>query len=168
MKQAFDLIIFGASGDLAMRKLLPAMYRAYEQGNVPDGSKIMVCCRKQRDFDAMHSTIERKLKKFLKKDEFSDVQWQKFAPLVEPVLLDLMDLAKGWEEFANKFSDSSERVRVFYLAVLPSIYGPCCEHLSVKNLITDNSRIVVEKPLGYDQPSAEAINEKMAMYCLWY
>jgi len=117
MKEVFDLVIFGGSGDLSMRKLLPAMYRSYEQGNVPDNSKIMVCCRTQHDFDNMKHTIKDKLQKFLEQDSFSEEQWQKFAYLIEPVLLDLTDLEKGWESFASKFESNPDRIRVFYLAV---------------------------------------------------
>jgi len=164
MKQAFDMVIFGSCGDLSMRKLLPAMYRAHEQGDVPEGSKIILSCRKQTDFDGLKATVEEKLKRFLDQGDFSSNQWQKFSQLLQPVLLDLTDINKGWDEFAHLFENSAERVRVFYLAVIPSIYGSCCENLSKKNLITKNSRIVVEKPLGYDLPSAEAINETMAEY----
>ena len=164
MKQAFDLVIFGGTGDLSMRKLLPAMYRAQEQGCVPDGSKIMVSTRKKEDFDEMKPIIKEKLKKFLKEDEFEEQQWQKFSNIIEPLLLDLTDLKNGWDEFSSQFKDNSERVRLFYLAVIPSIYGSCCENLSKSNLITEQSRLVVEKPLGYDLVSAEAINKTMAKY----
>jgi len=164
MKEVFDLVIFGGSGDLSMRKLLPAMYRSYEQGNVPDNSKIMVCCRTQHDFDNMKHTIKDKLQKFLEQDSFSEEQWQKFAYLIEPVLLDLTDLEKGWESFASKFESNPDRIRVFYLAVVSSIYGIACDNLAKMNLITENSRLIVEKPLGYDYPSAEAINEKISEY----
>ncbi|MCP4274538.1 MAG: glucose-6-phosphate dehydrogenase [Gammaproteobacteria bacterium] len=164
MKKVFDLVIFGGSGDLSMRKLLPAMYRSYEQGNVSDNSKIMVSCRTQHDFDNMKHTIKDKLQKFLEQDSFSDEQWQKFECLIEPVLLDLTDLEKGWETFASKFESNPDRIRVFYLAVVSSIYGIACDNLAKMNLITENSRLIVEKPLGYDYPSAEAINEKMSEY----
>ncbi|PCJ50026.1 MAG: glucose-6-phosphate dehydrogenase [Gammaproteobacteria bacterium] len=162
--QAFDLVIFGGTGDLSMRKLLPALYRAQAQGSVPVGSKIMVCSRKQKDYDQMQSIIEEKLKSFLKTDEFEVKQWQKFSKILQPVLLDLTDLSKGWDKFASLFEAKSERVRLFYLAVIPSIYGSCCKNLSKLKLITENSRLVVEKPLGYDLTSAEAINETMAKY----
>ena len=164
MKPIFDLVIFGGCGDLSMRKLLPAMYRSHQQGDVSEDSKIMVCCRKQNDFDHMKTTIEAKLREFLDVDDFNDSQWQKFSTLIEPVLLDLTDINKGWDTFSRLFSDSSERVRVFYLAVIPSIYGDCCKNLSAMNLISSNSRLVVEKPLGYDLPSAESINEIMAEF----
>ena len=164
MKQAFDLIFFGGTGDLSMRKLLPAMYRAYQQGSVPEGSRIFMSCRKQNDFDGMITTLKSKLEEFLLGDEFNEPQWQKFSNLITPVLLDLVSLDERWDVFSKQLNSNANSVRVFYLAVLPSIYGECCENLSQKNLITENSRIVVEKPIGYNMESAEAINEKMAKY----
>jgi glucose-6-phosphate 1-dehydrogenase len=83
--------------------------------------------------------------------------------MVSPTQLDLMDYKKGWAKFTDKMNQH-DRVRVYYLAVVPSAYGPCCKNLSKSKLITDNTRLVVEKPIGYDLPSAEAINETMAKY----
>ncbi len=164
MKQAFDLVIFGGTGDLSMRKLLPAMYRAHHQGSIPGSSKIMVCCRKIKDFDTLIDKIESGLRSFLEPGEFNEKEWKAFSQILQPVLLELVDLEKGWDEFSQMFETSADRVRLFYLAVMPSIYSSCCENLSVKNLIDPNSRIVVEKPLGYDFDSAEVINETMAKY----
>lgn len=164
MKQAFDLVIFGGTGDLSMRKLMPAMYRAYHLGSVADGSRILVCCRKQEDFVSLKQQIDEALKAFLSDGEYSEDRWQSFSQVIQPVLLDLIDIEKGWQGFSELFEGREDFIRLFYLAVMPSIYGACCENLSQKNLITPNSRIVVEKPLGYDLESAEKINETMAKY----
>lgn len=164
MKQAFDLVIFGGTGDLSMRKLMPAMYRAFHQGTVAEGSRIFVCCRKQQDFETLPQQIDTALKSFLSDGEYSEARSKSFAEVIHPVLLDLVDIEKGWQAFSEMFEGREDFVRLFYLAVMPSIYGACCENLSQKNLITPNSRIVVEKPLGYDLDSAEQINETMAKY----
>ncbi|TQV75062.1 glucose-6-phosphate dehydrogenase [Aliikangiella marina] len=164
MKQVFDLVIFGGTGDLSMRKLMPAMYYAFHQKKCIDGSRILVCCRKQSDFDSLKDQIKAALKSYTKTSEFSEERWQSFSQLLVPVLLDLIDIEKGWQAFADLFEGREELVRVFYLAVMPSIYGACCENLSQKDLITPSSRIVVEKPLGYDHETAEEINETMANF----
>ncbi|TQV89689.1 glucose-6-phosphate dehydrogenase [Aliikangiella coralliicola] len=164
MKQVFDLVIFGGTGDLSMRKLLPAMYRAYHQGHCSEDSRILVCCRKPSDFEVLPERIEEALKTFLDAEEFDSSRCNAFMSIVEPVMLDLTNLEQGWTQFSDLFEGREEYIRLFYLAVMPSIYGACCENLSTKNLITPNSRIVVEKPLGYDLDSAEKINETMARY----
>jgi len=164
MKQAFDLVIFGGTGDLSMRKLLPAMYRAFHTDKCGEDSRILVCCRKQSDFNQLKDSIKAGLQSFLSGSEFNETRWASFADKIQPVLLDLVDIEKGWDIFSAHFEGREDYVRLFYLAVMPSIYGACCENLSSKNLITPNSRIVVEKPLGYDLESAEAINETMAKY----
>ncbi len=164
MKKLFDLIIFGATGDLSLRKLLPAMYRAFCQGSIDEASIIYLCCRKSKDFKSMEDTVKVALKEFLEPDEFAIKQWEKFSTILQPVLVDLIDLEKGWSEFSKQLEGKEERVRLFYLAVMPSIYAACCENLSASNLISPASRIVVEKPLGYDFDSAEEINQVMAKY----
>jgi len=164
MNKPFDLVIFGGTGDLSMRKLLPAMYRSCKQGNIPEGSRIMVSCRKHEDFDELNNNLKSKLMEFIDPEQFDEQHWQNFENFIDPLLIDLTDLDKGWEEFADKFAEQPDKIRVFYLAIVPSLFGITCENLSKMNLITENSRLVVEKPLGYDQPSAEAINDKMAKY----
>ena len=164
MKQNFDLVIFGGTGDLSMRKLLPAMYRAYIDGEVSVESRILVCTRKTEDVEQLSSKVNGALKEFIPKQELNDESLNAFLGLLRPVLLDLVDLEHGWDEFAMLFEGREEVARLFYLAVAPSICGSCCKNLSLKNLITPSSRVVVEKPLGYDFDSAEEINETMAMY----
>lgn len=166
MKQVFDLVIFGSTGDLSMRKLLPAMFRGYLQKIVSEDSRIILCCRKQKDYEQLINKVEEALKLYLDKHEFSSSDWKSFSKLLHPMILDLTDVNKGWDEFAEFLSQQKERTRLFYLAVMPSIYANCCKNLSAKELITESSRIVVEKPLGYDFQSAEEINEIMAEFFL--
>ncbi len=164
MKNAFDLIIFGGTGDLSMRKIVPSIYRSFQQGDIPNDSRILMCCRKQTDFDNMLKTIETKLKLYLKDGEFTQDKWHSFSMLLTPVQLDVIKFDEKWDIFGQLFDGFTDRIRVFYLAILPSIYGECCENLHKKDLITRVTRVVVEKPIGYDLVSAEAINEKIAKH----
>jgi len=164
LNKPFDLIIFGGTGDLSLRKLLPSMYRAFMEDEVPKGSRILVCTRKQAEFDNINSIIEEAFKKFMLKDEFCQKSFSQFSKHIMPAIVDVADYNKGWSDFKNLFEGRDNVPRIFYLAIIPSIYGDCCENIDKANLVTSDSRVVVEKPIGYDQDSAEEINKKIAVH----
>ncbi len=164
LTQAFDLILFGGTGDLSLRKLLPSMYRTFLEDGIPKGSRIMVGTRKKHEFEGMHSIIKKAFTKFIPDEDLSDSNYEKFSQLIHPVLIDVAKSDDRWTEFSSLFAKRKKHPRIFYLAIIPSVYGDCCDNLACKNLITENTRVVVEKPIGYDQQSAESINQKIAEY----
>jgi len=87
MNKPFDLVIFGGTGDLSMRKLLPAMYRSCKQGNIPEGSRIMVSCRKHEDFDELNNNLKSKLLEFIDPEQFDEQHWQNFENFIDPLLI---------------------------------------------------------------------------------
>ncbi len=164
MNKAFDLIIFGGTGDLSLRKLLPSLYRAFLENKLDRQARIFLSTRKPDDYNNISDIAEKALHEFLTYNEFDQTQWSLFKDLIQPLFLDLSDIDKGWDEFVAQMEGYDDRDRIFYLATTPNVYGSTCEFLSEKSLITPNSRIVVEKPLGFDLQSAEEINAKMAQY----
>ncbi|ALS32560.1 MULTISPECIES: glucose-6-phosphate dehydrogenase [Pseudoalteromonas] len=165
MLNPFDIIIFGGGGDLALRKLLPAMYRAYQEGNLPEGSRILPTVREETQRAEYIETAHKALKEFLAKDEFNAKDWKAFATFLVPVVSNVTAPDDNWDVLKGILDEhDSTKSRVFYLSLPPAVYGTCCEILSVKNLITPTSRVVVEKPIGYCGESAEAINGKIAEY----
>ena len=165
-KQAFDLILFGGTGDLSLRKLLPSMFRAFLEDEIPDGSRIFVCTRKQKEFNEIHSVVEFAFKNFMLEGEFNAEQYSQFEKIIIPAMIDVTDYKQGWEKLKSQFEKREHNARIFYLAIIPNIYGDCCNNISKAKLITENSRVIVEKPIGYDQESAENINQKIAQYFL--
>ena len=159
----FDMVIFGGLGDLSRRKLIPAMYRSFRVGDMPEDSRLFLGTRSSISNEELVDKIKDVLDSTLKPQEKVQEDIDAFCATLQPVILDLTDINSGWEEFKEEIN-KYDRVRVYYLAVVPSAYGPCCRNLSEMELITDDSRLVVEKPLGYDLPSAEAINQTMAQY----
>ncbi|MBV1909279.1 MAG: glucose-6-phosphate dehydrogenase [Kangiellaceae bacterium] len=162
LDKPFDLVLFGGTGDLSLRKLLPSMFRAFMEKEIPSDSRIFVSSRKQEDFDNTVSKIKTAFKKFMLKDEFDEKQFKQFEQCIVPIIVDVADYNKGWQELIPYFEGREEVSRIFYLAIIPSIYGDCCENIDRAGLVSKNSRVVVEKPIGYDQVSAEAINQKIA------
>ena len=153
----FDLVIFGATGDLAQRKLLPALFHRDEQGQLPDAACIIGTSRRAlttqeyRDFAAAAIASHAKatnapaevVERFLNRLTYHAAEASK---------------ADGWLALEQELADRKEVVRVFYLAVGPDLFGSICERLGQHQLVTANSRVVVEKPLGKNGASAEATN----------
>ncbi|MFL0809734.1 MAG: glucose-6-phosphate dehydrogenase [Agarilytica sp.] len=164
MNEAFDLVIFGGAGDLALRKLIPAMYKAFTSGELAQGTRIFATVRNEQATANYAQTAQASLKQFLVAEEFNDSKWKQFEKLLIPVTLDISKRDKYWKALKSLMDTQQDTTRIFYLAIPPAVFGTCCKHLSEEHLITSTSRLVVEKPLGYDAQSAEAINTEIASY----
>ena len=150
----FDLVLFGATGDLAQRKILPGLYHRFEVGQMPEDARIIGTARSDMDSDAFREQIRTSMKEFapkLKKDLLDQ-----FLTRVEYVPVDAMGEA-GWSDLAKSLRP--DVVRAFYLSVGPSLFSGIAQRLHDHGLATPDSRIVVEKPFGHDLASAKALNE---------
>ena len=160
----FDIVIFGGAGDLAFRKILPALYRTYSEGKLPESSRVLICCRGERQQSTYLEQADTALKEYLSEGEYSQANVAGFSDFVHVMDLDITIADERWEEMAELLNTAAERVRVYYLAIPPTIFGVCCHHLHSYGLVSECSRVVGEKPLGYDAASATAINDEIAQY----
>ncbi|MGD8174378.1 glucose-6-phosphate dehydrogenase [Marinimicrobium sp. ARAG 43.8] len=163
MLNAFDFVIFGGAGDLALRKLIPGLYRAYCNDELPEGTRIFGTCRRQEAVDEYQGKVRAAAEKHLRKGEFVAETWDRFAKMIHPLFLDISAFDEHWEKMAETLKSGNDQ-RVFYLSTPPNVFGTCCKHISESGLISPTTRVVVEKPLGYDAKSAEAINSEIAEY----
>lgn len=163
MLNPFDLIIFGGGGDLALRKLLPAMYRAYHEGSLPASSRIFPTVRDEQKQASYLQTAQEAVKTHLEEGEYTEQKWQDFTSCLFPTVINVSAQDAYWQQLKSQLAQGSSE-RVFYLSLPPAVYGDCCENLNKAGLITDTSRVVVEKPIGYNGQSAEQINTKIAQY----
>ena len=154
MLEAFDFVLFGGAGDLALRKLIPGLYRAHRNGELPEGTRLITTCRNQDMVLEYHAKIREATQQHLNANEFDATAWDSFVKLVYPVYVDIAKKDEKWDELAQLLNSGDNRQRVFYLSTPPSVFSVCCKHLHECNLITKTSRIVVEKPLGYDAKTA--------------
>jgi len=156
----FDLIIFGGTGDLAMRKLLPAMYHRDRDGQITGSSRIISVGRSALSRDAYLKQAKASLQANLSKGDFVDKQWRTFSERIEYIEIDVL-AADKWSELDKTLKGHEARTRVAYLATAPSLFGAIAKGLRKNDLITSSSRIVLEKPLGRDLESASAINDEV-------
>ena len=153
----FDLLIFGGTGDLALRKLLPALYRrSYDQQFVGD-SRIISIGRGSLTRDQYLEQVEGTLRSNLNTGEFAESHWAEFRERIHYAQADATDVAT-WTELNHLLDGSEPRIRVAYLATSPNLFGAIAQGLKTAGLVTASSRIVLEKPLGHNLESARAIN----------
>jgi glucose-6-phosphate 1-dehydrogenase len=152
----FDIVIFGSTGDLALRKLLPALFRLFLDGRVPAGSRVLGVARERQTDAAYRAAVESALRVAVADARQDDLQ--RFLGSVSYHALDATQ-AEGWDAFAAACNTGDQRVRVFYLSTSPALFADICQQLHRHALDGPGSRVVVEKPIGRDLKSAIAIND---------
>ncbi len=156
--EPFDLVIFGATGDLSQRKIIPALFHRDEQGQIPPEAEIIGTSRRAISDDEFRSFAKAALDAHIEKELLKPDVVARFLARLSYVAAEA-GKEEGWPLLEKTLADHHERVRVFYLAVGPDLFGPICERLGSHNLVTQKSRVVVEKPLGKDGASAQAVND---------
>lgn len=156
-----DMTIFGGMGDLAMRKLLPALYMAYLHGNLPASTRILSTGRQDFDRAAYLAFVEEHSRSFITAANFNEKSWAGFLDLLVYVRVDV-----AAAEIFDTLRDASRQgaQRVFYLATAPSLFTTICDKLAATGLVDANARVVLEKPLGRDLASAVEINEAVGKH----
>ncbi|MGI9369697.1 MAG: glucose-6-phosphate dehydrogenase [Ruegeria sp.] len=150
----FDLVLFGATGDLAQRKILPGLYHRFEVGQMPENARIIASARSEFDDDGFRQQVRAAIQEFAPTSK-PDVL-DRFLQRVEYVKVDALGEA-GWSELGK--SVRPDVVRAFYLSVGPKLFSGIAQRLSDHGLATPDSRIVVEKPFGHDLASAKSLNK---------
>ena len=158
----FDMVLFGGTGDLAMRKLLPALYQQAQVGTVSPGSRILAAARKPLDREAFLALAEATCKPFLGA-AFDAETWRAFSERVSYFPLDAQDPA-SYQALGAVLGQHPDRVRVFYYSTAPEVFAALSENLARAGLITTSSRVVVEKPLGHDLTSSCEINDAVGRH----
>jgi len=160
--EPFDYVVFGGTGDLSERKLIPALYRRSADKQITPDSRIIGASRTKMSTAEFHNFAETAIRKHVPADELNETELASFLTKLHYIPLDAKK-ADGWLELKGLLG-SEDRVRAFYLAVSPSLFGAIAERLHDTGLIRDRSRLVIEKPIGHDLASAHALNETVGQY----
>lgn len=151
----FDLVIFGATGDLARRKIIPGLFHRFVVGQMPTEARIIGAARSEMTRDAFLELIGDSLKEFAPESAKQPAQIAAFLKTLHYVCVDATG-ETGWRELSEQLRP--EAVRAFYLSVSPALFGAIADNLNAYGLSTPQARIVVEKPFGQDLASAKALN----------
>lgn len=160
--KACDFVLFGAKGDLAMRKLFRSLYQLHKADLLNPDSQIIGVARADWDQAEFVKQVELTLKRYLKEGQLTDEHWTSFSARLNYVQVD-MTQPDDFKKIA-KVIDQSARVTVNYLATPPSVFGDICKNLSYAGLVNDETRIVLEKPIGHDLASSKVINDTVAQF----
>ncbi len=159
----FDMVLFGATGDLAMRKLLPCLYQAHAAGLLHPAGRILGVSRSRLSRDEFLAKVESDSKIHVK-ENFADATWADFIKRIDYLTLDVTQPAH-FVDLAAKVKARTETDNVvIYLSTAPKFFAPACQALADVGLNHDKVRIVLEKPLGTDLPSCQQINADVAQY----
>ncbi|WP_108837785.1 glucose-6-phosphate dehydrogenase [Tateyamaria sp. Alg231-49] len=159
--EPFDLVIFGGTGDLARRKILPGLFRRFCAGQMPGDATVIGAARSDMDADGYRAFVAEAVQEFGGEEKASTDKLQAFLACMAYVSIDARG-EKGWLELVELIQPG--RVHAFYFSVAPSLFGDLAERLNQHGLTNDASRIVVEKPFGRDLASAKELNRDLAAY----
>jgi glucose-6-phosphate 1-dehydrogenase len=160
---SFDLVLFGGTGDLAWRKLMPALFQAFRHGTLPEGGRIIGVGRDDLSSEQYRALMQSRLDKVELSKRPSAEEFARFAALLDFVR---MDLSKP-DDYAHLSATLQARnadTVVMYVATAPNLFTTVCEQLGACGLNTPKTRIVLEKPLGHDLASNRAINHTVRQF----
>ncbi|MFP5260561.1 MAG: glucose-6-phosphate dehydrogenase [Blastocatellia bacterium] len=164
------VIIFGASGDLTKRKLVPALYRLTQQRLLPAEFAILGFARSPMSDDDFRANMKDAIVTYSESKRVDEAVWQSFANGIFYIAGDIND-PTCYQKMGERL-DQIDRERgtagnrVFYLSVSPNLYGEAIEQLGAARLARPKdkgwTRIIIEKPFGHDLASAQELNEQVA------
>jgi glucose-6-phosphate 1-dehydrogenase len=157
----FDLVIFGGTGDLARRKILPGLFRRFLSGQMPAGSRIIGAARSELDAQGYRDMVAEAVAEFGGEESKDKKGLDAFLDQLEYVAIDARGEG-GWSDLAGIVRQ--DVVQAFYFSVAPSLFGDLAERLHTHKIANAQSRIVVEKPFGRDLESARALNQTLAAH----
>jgi len=159
------IVIFGASGDLTSRKLVPALYNLARAGTLPPDTRIVGFSRTPFSDAEWRTSLRESTAKHAGDEPFEEAAWAAFAPSIhyEPGDIDRQDdVARLGERLAAL--EGAPATRVYYLATAPQFYEPVVAALGALGMADETvapRRIVIEKPFGTDIATARSLNERL-------
>lgn len=153
----FDLVIFGVTGDLARRKIIPALYRRFVAGQMPGEARVFGAARADLSQDEFRAMMAEALSKS-GADPKADCA-KGFLESLGYMRLDVTG-GEGWSGLSERLR--RDRAQVFYLSVAPGLFPEIVRQLKALRLNGERARVVVEKPFGHDRESAAELNRILA------
>jgi glucose-6-phosphate 1-dehydrogenase len=166
-----SIVIFGASGDLTARKLIPALYHLFKENQMPSAFRVVGFARREKNDDSWRQELRAALDQFSRTKPVDDKVWSEFAKNLFYCQGDITEAPayQKLEKMLTSFGSAPLRQNLlFYLATSPSQFGEVVEQVHDANLLQKNGegwqRIVVEKPFGHDLASARQLNAELTRY----
>ena len=157
-----NFVIFGGTGDLAMRKLLPALYYLDQDYHLNEETKVVGAARSTLTEEQYINKVRDAFTKFIPAEHFEEDVWERFSRRITYVSVDV-ESSSSFDGIKTTLGESFDKlISIYYLSTPPSVFSAICQSLCDSNLVLENSRIVLEKPLGMDLKSSRQINDAVA------
>ncbi len=156
-----DIVIFGILGDLGRRKLLPALFQLDAAKLIHTDCRIIGAAIDELSVDSFEQQIRENLKTFIP-EEIDDSSINRFIQRFSYQQLDFTNINAF--DLLAKLVNQNSSTRIYYFSTPPSIYGDICNGLNSAQLISENDRVVIEKPIGNCLKSSQIINEQVSRF----
>ncbi|VWX58116.1 Glucose-6-phosphate 1-dehydrogenase [Burkholderiales bacterium 8X] len=155
---SFDLVLFGGTGDLAWRKLMPALFQAFRHGSLPEGGRIIGVARDDLSDDAYRELIQSRFEAVEGAKRPTAEEFKEFASLLHYLRMDLSK-PEDYARLADLLKSRGAGTIVMYLATAPALFTQVVQQVAAAGLNGAQTRVVLEKPLGHDLASNRQINQ---------
>ncbi len=159
-----SIVIFGASGDLTRRKLIPALFHLYKKKRLWEQWRIVGVSRSPMSDEEFRQRMKEGVEEFARYS-YEEDEWEEFSKGIHYLPGDLTQLS-DLEQLDEKLKDAEQGVdlahRMYYLSIAPRLYESAIANLGAADMVSEETgwrRVVIEKPFGYDLPTARALNE---------
>jgi len=168
MKKAepFSIVIFGASGDLTRRKLVPALFGLWKEDFLPQNFQIIGFARREKSDDSFRDEMLEGMKAYSRFNPLSDPEWAEFSKNIYYHIGNFDD-TDAYQRLADRLETANREhgisQNLFYLATAPEFFGKVVQSLHAVDLVSPHlpSRTVVEKPIGHDYDSAKELVDEL-------
>ena len=156
----FEIVLFGGTGDLAMRKLIPALYHRFMAGQFDARSRILAVASTAISREDYIARAAEQCRAHLEGVPFDEQRWVEFAACLDYQRADATKV-EDYKALKTRIADRDGQVRVWFLSMSPSFYTTMGANMAAAGVATPLSRVVLEKPLGTDRQSAALINQEI-------
>ena len=153
-----DFVIVGGTGDLALRKIFPALFHRFLDGQIPESCALIAAARNAIPKTAFLAQLRPFCDEVITQDNQAD--WDVFANRIQIIAFNVRT-GEGASDIEEACMATTAVPRVFYFAISPALFADACQTLERTGLKTDQTRLVVEKPMGHDLKSAEALDDSI-------
>lgn len=159
-----DYVIFGGTGDLAFRKLLPALFNKFKKGLFSSDFRIIASGRRDMTRDEYLLMVRKHFASTYGAEVFETNLWRMFNNTISYISLELGDGPSNWDKLQQILEERPKTPKIFYLSTPPEAFIPLTKKLAAQNLLTDNSRLILEKPVGTSSETSAEINDEVGKY----
>ena len=157
----FNLVIFGGNGDLSLRKIFPALYHRIKDGQITSESNIIAVSKSEYDNNSFFQLVSEHLSKYV--EQIDDRAMESLKAMIHFITVDLT-VVEDYKALCDIINRKKQPQTLFYYSTPSFLFGIISQNLHNLGAIDEHSKVIVEKPLGYDLSSFEDLNKEVRNY----